>query len=410
MSMLQTPPQDPQATPEGPRPTTSSVFITAELDARTPGVSDYRREKQAIQDLAARMLDDPEGILPRFVDLAMEIAGGVSAGLSLYEPDPSPGVFRWRYLRGVLAPFDGATTPRNFSPCGVTLDQNRPVLARHPERVYDWISDAEIIVPEVLLAPLYLGGSTPLGTLWIVSEREGHFHRGHARAMTELAAFVGIALKMVGAERELKVALEQQSLLTREMSHRVKNLFAVADGMVRMSARAAASKEELAEGLSGRLHALASAHSLVSKDLREVGQAPRTPDLASLIQAIVSPHEHAGDARRFRVEGPKVACGDRATNGLALIVHELATNASKYGALAADAGRIDIRWRRDEEDLVLDWVEHGGPAVAGVPKADGFGSALVRRTVAGFGGALAHEWAEEGLTLSLRLPMAAVRG
>ena len=77
-------------------------------------------------------------------------------------------MFRWRYLRGLLAPFEGATTPRNFSPCGITLDRNAPVLSARPERVYNWIADANISVPEVLLVPLYLGGTTPLGTLWIV--------------------------------------------------------------------------------------------------------------------------------------------------------------------------------------------------------------------------------------------------
>jgi signal transduction histidine kinase len=77
------------------------------------------------------------------------------------------------------------------------------VLSLHPERVYDWIADANIVVPEVLLVPLYLGGTAPLGTLWIVSDREGHFDCGHARALTELAAFVGIALRMVRTEEQL---------------------------------------------------------------------------------------------------------------------------------------------------------------------------------------------------------------
>src|SRR5271170_2649835 len=113
----------------------ADVFITHELYKRTPKKTDYLQEKLALQDLAARMADQPEEILPRFVDLAMEMADGVSGGLSLYEENPAPGVFRWQYLRGILAPFDGATTPRNFSPCGITLDQNAPVLSLHPERV-----------------------------------------------------------------------------------------------------------------------------------------------------------------------------------------------------------------------------------------------------------------------------------
>ena len=126
------------------------LYITGELDRRPVGASDPLGEKLALQDLAARMVDQPEEVLPRFVDLAMALTGGISAGLSLYEENPAPGIFRWRYLRGTLSPFDGATTPRDFSPCGITLDQNQPVLSLHPERFYDWISDASIVVPEVL--------------------------------------------------------------------------------------------------------------------------------------------------------------------------------------------------------------------------------------------------------------------
>jgi PAS domain S-box-containing protein len=186
----------------------ADVFITDELDRRIPKKTDYLEEKLALQDLAVRMADQPEEVLPRYVDLALEMTGGVSAGLSLYEADPAPGVFRWRYVRGVLAPFNGATIPRNFSPCGITLDRNAPVLALHPERVYGWIADANIVVPEVLLVPLYLGDKDPLGTLWIVSDREGYFDRDHARALTELAAFVGIALRMLRGEQRLQQTLE----------------------------------------------------------------------------------------------------------------------------------------------------------------------------------------------------------
>jgi predicted acylesterase/phospholipase RssA len=103
----------------------ADVFITHELNKRPPKKTDYLQEKLALQDLAARMADEPEEVLPRFVDLAMEITGGVSAGLSLYEETSPPGLFRWQYLRGVLSPFNGVTTPRNFSPCGISSTGTR---------------------------------------------------------------------------------------------------------------------------------------------------------------------------------------------------------------------------------------------------------------------------------------------
>ena len=118
------------------------IFITDELAHRHAQPPDYKREKDALRELLGQMASEPEYVLPRFVSLAMELTGGSSAGISLLEPEPAPGHFRWRYLHGVLAPFENATTPRNDSPCGVTLDRSAPVLVEHPERVYDWIAKA----------------------------------------------------------------------------------------------------------------------------------------------------------------------------------------------------------------------------------------------------------------------------
>jgi two-component sensor histidine kinase len=391
------------------RPAIDDVFITDELYRRAPKKTDYLQEKQALQDLAARMADQPEEVLPRFVDLALEMTGGVSAGLSLYEENPRPGVFRWTYLKGLLAPFNGATTPREFSPCGITLDQNAPVLSLHPERVYDWIADANIIVPEVLLVPLYLGGKEPLGTLWIVSPREGHFDSGHARAMTELATFVGIALRMVRTEQRLNEALEEQETLTREISHRINNLFVVTEGMIRISLKAAATKEEMAENLSSRLHAFSRAHALVRASFSPDGSVPVGSDIADMVRTIIEPHEAGPGRRRFSIKGPSIHCGEHASNSMALIFHELATNAVKYGALRRDEGRIDIEWQHDDRNLTIRWAERGGPRIETPPDTLNFGTTLVQNTVSRrFNGTLDYEWPAEGMVATITIPMDAL--
>jgi two-component sensor histidine kinase len=380
------------------------VYITDELAKRAPKKADYLQEKLALQDLAGRMADQPENVLPRFVDLAMEMTGGVSAGLSLYEPNPEPGVFRWRYLRGLLSPFENATTPRNFSPCGITLDSNGPVLSLHPERVYNWISDAAIVVPEVLLVPLYIGSKGPLGTLWIVAPTEGHFDSSHARVMTELASFVGIAVQMLQSEQRLKHALEQQETLAREMNHRVKNMFAITDGMIRVSARAASTPGEMATLLSGRLHAMATAHSLVRRKIEDETPS-QGADLDTLVRTILKPYESAL-GERFRIVGPPMRLGDRATNGVALVCHELATNAAKYGALTEDQGAVDVSWSRAGDDLVMTWRERGGPPVTAEPMKKGFGSTLTRSTVVDqLGGKLEYLWEPEGLSVEISIPV-----
>ena len=390
-------------------PNVADVFITDELYRRVPKKTDYLQEKLALQDLAARMADQPEEVLPRFVDLALEMTGGVSAGLSLYEENPHPGVFRWTYLRGMLAPFNGATTPREFSPCGITLDRNAPVLSLHPERVYDWIADANIIVPEVLLVPLYLGSKVPLGTLWIVSPREGHFDSGHARAMTELASFVGIALRMVRSEQRLNQALAEQEMLTREMSHRINNLFFVTEGMVRISANASTTKEELVENLSDRLHAFARANALVRASFGPDGSAPIGSDIADMIRTIIEPHDVDDGRRRFSISGPPTHCGEHASNGIALIFHELATNAVKYGALKREEGHIDINWRHEGETLAIRWTERGGPRIETAPDTLNFGTTLVKNTVMRrFKGTLHYEWPPEGMSVAITIPINAL--
>jgi len=388
----------------GLRPTlpeaVAEVFITDELQLRTPPDPDYLCEKLALQDLAQQMSDQPSQVLPRLVKLAMDICGAESAGISILEPECEQ--FRWFALSGVLATFEGATTPRNNSPCGVCLDHDRPVLMAHPERAYDWIRDADISVPEVLLVPLRAKGLQSVGTLWIVAGKSGHFDGGHARVMTELAAFAGMALRTIQTEERLTQALQQQETLAREMSHRVKNLFAITDSMIRMSSRSAGTKEELANTLSGRLHALASANALVRRSFGD-GSDPGV-NLHELIERVLRPHNHA----KFCVDGPDLSLGEQATNNLALVFHELATNAAKYGALSKDSGSVTVRWLADHTTVHLSWQESGGPLTAS-PGALGFGSSLVATTIERIGGKIVHDWRPQGLSVQIELPLSALR-
>jgi two-component sensor histidine kinase len=387
----------------------AAVFVTEEMLARPIREADFRREKLAIQDLAARMLDAPGEVLPRFVELAMDMLDGCSAGLSLYEQSPQPGVFRWSHLCGTLAAFEGATTPRHYSPCGITLDQAAPVLTRHSELAYSWISDENIVLPEVLLVPLYIGGSEPLGTLWVVSNVDGHFTREHARVASELATFVGIALHVQRSEARLRQALEAQETLTHEMNHRVKNLFALTDAMIRQSVKGSDTKEDMADALSSRLNALASAHSLV---LRNASATIEAIDLKELVAAVVKPHDHAPASGKPRIEigGPPLSCDERNANSIALVFNELATNAVKYGSLGGAQGSVDVTWTVEDDAAHFLWTEHGGPPVE-PPARTGFGSKLVELTVVRqLAGSLNYDWRATGLVASVSLPLSVFRG
>jgi len=215
---------------------------------------------------------------------------------------------------------------------------------------------------------------------------------------------------MLRSEQKLQQALLEQETLAREMGHRIKNLFAIAEGMVRITARSAESKEEMAKTLTGRFHALACAHSLVRRSFSS-GEETRVTDLATLLRTIVEPHEKPGlgTASKFSISGPDVSCGPHAINGIALVFHELATNAAKYGALTGDDGHVTVGWDKVENDVVFRWVEKGGPGIASTPQVSGFGSKLLQDTVLRqFGGQFDHDWRPSGLAITLSLPVNAL--
>jgi GAF domain-containing protein len=174
-----------------------TVDITRELARRPARAPDYKAQKHAIGELTRLSSERPDDVLGRLVSLARELCGAESAGISLYEPDPhSAGVFRWHHLSGVLAQFNGATTPRDFSPCGICLDRRRPVLMAHPEHAYAWIREASITVPEVLLVPLQVGADEAIGTLWVVAPTGKSFDVENARILSELAGVTSIATQL----------------------------------------------------------------------------------------------------------------------------------------------------------------------------------------------------------------------
>jgi two-component sensor histidine kinase len=382
------------------------VLITDELRKRPPAKTDYLREKLALQDLALQMADHPADVLPRLVALAMELCDADSAGMSLFEAQPgSPGVFRWHYLSGLLAAFSGATTPRDFSPCGVCLDQGTPVLMANAERFYPWIAEAKIRVPEVLLVPLVQRADKPLGTLWIIAPEGKPFDAGHARVLGELAAFTGLAMRIIAQTKELKDAVEQQETLTREMSHRVKNLLAITSSIVSMTGQTAATPKEMTDSVLGRLHALAQSHALI----RRTSDVPeqRNGNLESAIETILRPYDRVARSQRHStLSGPEVQLGEHALTSLALVFHEMATNAAKYGALSTPQGHVHAEWRIEADRLMISWRETGGPKVNPTQKAQGFGGKLVHHSVVRqLGGELTYDWRPEGVRADLTIPL-----
>jgi len=198
-----------------------------------------------------------------------------------------------------------------------------------------------------------------------------------------------------------KQAEEANELLAGEMSHRVKNLLHIATALTEMTKRSAATKEEMAHELTGRLMALGRAQELVRPVL---GQKNEAVLLGDLISILLAPYDEKGATVRIRVSVPKMNVGETSSTALALVLHELATNSTKYGALSLASGTLDVSCNANGDEVVVTWTERGGPHITAPASLVGFGSKLVHRSMsAQLGGAIAFDWSGEGVVVTLRM-------
>ncbi|MEX4006042.1 sensor histidine kinase [Neoaquamicrobium sediminum] len=205
---------------------------------------------------------------------------------------------------------------------------------------------------------------------------------------------------------DLKEAEEARQLLLREMNHRVKNLFAIASGMITMTARTAPSVKEMSERLRGRLGALAKAHELIRSAIATDADSSQQSSLRSLVEEVTRPHVEFADGRQLSISGPEVWLGKDASTSLALIFHELATNASKYGALHSHDGAIAIEWVVVADQLELHWKETVADREIHPPTLEGFGSKLANSSATGqLRGEISYDWRASGVHIHFRLPM-----
>jgi two-component sensor histidine kinase len=198
-----------------------------------------------------------------------------------------------------------------------------------------------------------------------------------------------------------KQAEEANELLAGEMSHRVKNLLQIATALTRITSRSATTKEDMAHELTNRLMALGRAQDLV----RPVpGRKTEATLLGDLVSVLLAPYDEKGATVRIRVSVPKMSVGERSSTALALVIHELATNSAKYGALSIPSGTLDVSCNADGDEVVIMWTERGGPRVEAPATLEGFGSKLVHRSMAAqLGGAIAFDWSGEGVVVTLRM-------
>ncbi|MBN8998916.1 MAG: PAS domain-containing protein [Rhizobiales bacterium] len=217
---------------------------------------------------------------------------------------------------------------------------------------------------------------------------------------------VGRIIRLSGAAvdvTERRQSDEKRRLLVRELHHRIKNTFAVIGGMVTMTGRTAKSVDEMGRLLRGRIVALAQAHELIRPAITAELDSTERTTLPELFAAIITPHLVSPE--QLRIDLPAVDVGVGAATSRALVLHELATNASKYGALSSPDGVLTVSGRLAGSSICLDWVESGGPAITGPPPYQGFGSRLASMSITGqLGGELQFHWQESGLKVAILIP------
>jgi PAS domain S-box-containing protein len=309
---------------------------------------------------------------------------------SLYDSAPIGLAFfsrDYRYLRinPELARANGQSVERHI---GRTVSEVVPEAAPSVEPVIDRIFE----------------GGEPLRDVEISAESPAapgtvrHWLTGFYPVLSDRGEVDAVGAWVVDIT-ERKAAQERELLLAREVDHRAKNLLAVVQSIVQLTP--GEDGPTLKASVIGRIQALARAHSLLS-DARWNGV-----DLGQLIDEELAPYaSNSGD--RVQRGGPRIMLRPAAAQSLALVLHELATNAAKYGSLSADRGTLRIAWSRgggeDSGMVEILWSEHGGPAVE-EPNKVGFGSNIIRTSVERqLRGRVSKDWRPEGLVCRLRIP------
>lgn len=290
--------------------------------------------------------------------------------------------------------------------CGTAAHGGEPVFVTDIATDPLWRNFRDLALPHGLAAcwsvPIRSADGSVVGTFANYYREPRSPSPEEVAAINILAQTTGVAVERHRSDLVRAKAEADRQLMMQELDHRVKNLFALAQATISLSAQSAGSVAELAEVARGRLGALAAAHGMAVAG--PDGEDAR-PGLEDLVDTILRPYATNDGTPRHSATGPAVALSPILARNLPLAFHELATNAVKYGAFSKADGTVSITWAVEEDALVLRWEERGGPSVQ-APDAEGFGSVLLRDAVESQAeGRLTLDWQEEGLSVEICLPM-----
>ncbi len=390
------------------------------LQAATAAADEQRRLLEILNRNAGNIAAELnlDRLMQMVTDVCVEITGA-AFGAFFYNVQTDTGLAYQLYtLSGVSrANFEKFPMPRSTAVFKPTFDGTAIVRssditadARYGHNApFKGMPEGHLPVRSYLAAPVISRSGEVLGGLLLGHPEPAKFDASHEQLVVGIAAQAAIGIDNTRlyekAQREIeerKQAEEARLIILRELNHRVKNLFAVAVGMVSMTARTSSSTKEMAEALTGRLRALAAAHDLIRPNVASENQKASYTAVGKLIETILAAHVSRAEGQ-ISLDGPDILVGSGGAASLALVLHELATNAAKHGSLSHDDGRIAISWREEEGHMVLTWIERGGPPISGPPGRNGFGADLAHMSARGqLGGDIQRSWHPDGLEITLR--------
>jgi two-component sensor histidine kinase len=377
------------------------------LDAREQLAAELIDTK-LLQELSTQLMHeaDTSALYEKIMDAAVNIMRSDFASMQMHYPERgNGGELRLLAFRGInprAAKFWEWVRADSQCTCGVALRTGRRVVESNVETSDFLAGTADQAA--YLQTGIHAVQSTPLASRdgKLVGMISTHWHRPHQPSERDLR-LLDILARQAADLIERKQSEETQRMLLAELSHRVKNTLTTVQAIAGQTLRCAKSNSEFVENFNGRLQGLARAHSLLT----------HSSWAGAYLHEILHDQLTIEDGSdRVAYSGPVVFFSAQTALHLALVLHELGTNARKYGALSVPEGRLDLTWtvsnNGSESAIELIWAERNGPKVS-PPDKNGLGSILIERSLESFGGTTITRFEPSGLRCTIRLPIESTR-
>jgi two-component sensor histidine kinase/PAS domain-containing protein len=341
----------------------TGIFITG---YDVTGYVQQGRRQAALAELGDRLrtIRDAEEITHVAAQIMAEVLHATRAGIGTVDPEHESVLMHANWCAPGARPVEGVYHFRDYGSYIDDLKRGETVIVadvRQDERTAASAQAMAALGIRVLLNFPVLEQGRFVLVAFVHFDTLRPLSREDVRFVEQIADRTQAALARLKAE-------EQQQILHRELGHRMKNLLAIAQAITQQTLRQADSLKDGSAAVSARLHALARAQDILT------ATSWQAADIAAIVDTAMAPHQ--GDGGRIVARGPAITLGTEQVLGLSLALHELATNATKYGALSVPGGRVDLSWTCEGEAFGLSWVESGGPPVT-PPARRGLGTRLI---------------------------------